>query len=145
MDTNSFHIPVARLIISNDKSEVLILRRAHSAHASGKWCLPGGKIDYGDRVEESAARELEEETSLTCDSLKFLFLQNSLPPKPGSMHCINFYYGCVASGNVVLNSESNRFAWIWPDAINDYEIAFKNDEALVRYWRANDFLQRDKG
>jgi 8-oxo-dGTP pyrophosphatase MutT (NUDIX family) len=106
MDTNDFPIPVARLIVQNDENEVLILQRAGSAHADGSWCLPGGKIDYGDTVEKSAARELKEETSLDFDSLQFLFYQDSLPLKPGGMHCIN----------------------------RDYDIAFRNDEALIQYW-----------
>jgi 8-oxo-dGTP diphosphatase len=136
-DANTFPVPVARLIIPNQKNEVLILRRANSAHASGSWCLPGGKIDYGDTVEESAVRELEEETSLTCDYLKFLFYQDSLPPEPGSMHCINLYFECEALGNIVLNSESSQFAWIGPEGVKDYEIAFRNDEALIKYWKDN--------
>ncbi|HOP47982.1 MAG TPA: NUDIX domain-containing protein [Desulfobacteraceae bacterium] len=136
-DANTFPVPVARLIIPNHKNEVLILRRAHSTHASGSWCLPGGKIDYGDTVEESAVRELEEETSLTCDSLKFLFYQDSLPPEPGTMHCINLYFKCTASGKIVLNSESSQFAWIGPEGVKNYEIAFRNDEALIKYWKDN--------
>ena len=56
MDTNAFPIPVTRLIIKNAKDEVLILRRAGSAHATGFWCLPGGKVDYCDTVEEALER-----------------------------------------------------------------------------------------
>jgi 8-oxo-dGTP diphosphatase len=134
MDTNDFPIPVARLIVQNDENEVLILQRAGSAHADGSWCLPGGKIDYGDTVEKSAARELKEETSLDFDSLQFLFYQDSLPLKPGGMHCINMYFECAVSGKIVLNHESSQFAWIGPSDIGDYDIAFRNDEALIQYW-----------
>jgi 8-oxo-dGTP diphosphatase len=140
MDTNDFPIPVARLIVQNDKNEVLILQRAGSAHADGSWCLPGGKIDYGDTVVESAARELKEETSLDCDSLQFLFYQDSLPLKPGSMHCINLYFECAVSGKVVLNNESSQFAWIGPSDLGDYDIAFRNDVALIQYWEQKGIL-----
>jgi len=135
MDTNAFPIPVVRLIIKNAKDEVLILRRAGSAHATGFWCLPGGKVDYCDTVEESAVRELQEETSLVCNSLRFLFYQDSLPPEPGGMHCINLYFACAVSGTVVLNNESSEFSWISREDIDEYEIAFRNDLALVRYWK----------
>ena len=140
MDTNDFPVPVSRLIVQNDKNEVLILQRAGSAHAEGSWCLPGGKIDYGDTVEESAARELKEETSLDCDSLQFLFYQDSLPLKPGSMHCINLYFECTVSGKVVLNNESSQFAWIGPSDLGDYDIAFRNDVALIQYWEQKGIL-----
>ncbi len=143
MDTNAFPIPVVRLIIKNAKDEVLILRRAGSAHATGFWCLPGGKVDYCDTVEESAVRELQEETSLVCNSLRFLFYQDSLPPEPGGMHCINLYFECAASGTLVLNNESSEFAWISREDIDEYEIAFRNDVALLNYWKGKGNSSRD--
>jgi 8-oxo-dGTP diphosphatase len=140
MVKNAFPIPVARLIIKNTRGEVLILRRAESEYATGSWCLPGGKVDYGDTVEQSATRELQEETSLVCNSLRFLFYQDSLPLKPGGMHCVNLYFECAVSGNIVLNQESSHFAWIGPSDFKNYEIAFRNDVALIRYWEENDGL-----
>ncbi len=133
-ETDIFPIPVVRLIVKDDQGRVLILRRANSVHATGSWCLPGGKVDYGNTVEEAATRELEEETSLVCHSLRFLFYQDSLPPEPGEMHCINLYFECEASGNLVLNQESSEYAWIEPSDLKGYEIAFRNDLALLRYW-----------
>ena len=133
-DTNVFPISVARLIVKNELGRILILRRANSFHAAGDWCLPGGKVDYGDTVEKSARRELEEETSLVCRSLGFLFYQDSLPPEPGEMHCINLYFECEVSGDIVLNEESSEFAWIAPSDLKNYKIAFRNDLGLVRYW-----------
>ncbi len=135
---NEFPVPVVRLIIKNTQGEVLILQRAESEYAAGSWCLPGGKVDYGDTVKQSAARELQEETSLVCNSLRFLFYQDSLPLKPGGMHCVNLYFECTVSGNVVFNKESSQFAWISPSDLKNYEIAFRNDEALIRYWEEND-------
>ena len=143
MDTNAFPLPVVRLIIKNAKDEVLILRRAGSAHATGFWCLPGGKVDYCDTVEESAVRELQEETSLVCNSLRFLFYQDSLPPEPGGMHCINLYFACAVSGTLVLNNESSEFAWISREDIDEYEIAFRNDVALLNYWKGKGNSSRD--
>ena len=143
MDTNAFPIPVVRLIIKNAKDEVLILRRAGSAHATGFWCLPGGKVDYCDTVEESAVRELQEETSLVCNSLRFLFYQDSLPPEPEGMHCINLYFACAVSGTLVLNNESSEFAWISREDIDEYEIAFRNDIALLNYWKGKGNSSRD--
>ena len=140
MVTNAFPIPVARLIAQNEKNDVLILRRLHSEHADGLWCLPGGKIDYGDIVKESAARELQEETLLLCHSMKFLFYQDSLPLEQGGMHCINLYFECFVSGNIVLNNESSHFAWIEPAKMKNYEIAFRNDEALIKYWKETGYI-----
>jgi len=135
MESNdSYPVPIVRLIIPEKAGRVLILKRAESRHGLGAWCLPGGKVDYGDTVEEAAARELYEETSLVSNSMRFLFYQDSLPPEPGGMHCINLYLACAIEGKLSLNRESSEFAWIGPEELSNYEIAFRNDEALIRYW-----------
>ena len=66
---------VVRLIIPADGGRVLILRRSQEKETSGggMWCLPGGKVDYGETVEHGAARELLEETGLRARTLRFLF------------------------------------------------------------------------
>lgn len=128
-------IPIVRLIISNSAGRALILKRANTGHAPGAWCLPGGKINYGETVKEAAERETREETSFVCVSTRFLFYQDSLPLESGAMHCINLYLECAVQGNIALNHESSRFAWIGPEDLPNYEIAFRNDTALIRYWK----------
>lgn len=130
-----YPIPVARLIALNPDNKVLILRRANTGYANRAWCLPGGKIGYGEAVETAAARELEEETALVGENLKFLFYQDSFSIKPGGMHCINLYLECSVNGEIRINRESDAFAWIGPGEIDSYDMAFRNDEALIRYWK----------
>jgi len=127
-------VPVVRLIVPDASGRVLILRRAPDSTDGGRWCLPGGKIDYGDTVEQAAIRELHEETSLRATDLRFLFYQDSLPPAPGRMHCINLYLECAAEGKVVLNEESIEAAWISREDVPRFELSFRNDEGLARYW-----------
>lgn len=131
---DSFPIPAVRLIISNDKGEVLLLQRPKDAHGGEGWCLPGGKVDYGQTVEETVPKELAEETALECTSARFLFYQNSLPYKPGGMHCINLYFECQAQGAITLNGESIAYAWVAPGDLDRYRVVFRNDEGLRRYW-----------
>jgi 8-oxo-dGTP diphosphatase len=127
-------VPVVRLILTNAEGRALLLRRARTDYGDGGWCLPGGKVDYGETVEQSALKELREETALEARSPRFLFFQDSLPPEPGSMHCINLYFECEAVGELEMNAESSDWAWIGPDELAGYDIVFRNDEGLRRYW-----------
>jgi 8-oxo-dGTP pyrophosphatase MutT (NUDIX family) len=133
-DKDPFPVPVVRLVIPDAEGRVLILRRQNCDYGEGLWCLPGGKVDYGDTVERTVAKELEEETSLECTESRFLFYQDSLPEASGLMHCINLYFECRVSGDIILNEESSEYAWIGRDELDSYEIIFRNKEALRRYW-----------
>lgn len=131
---SAFPIPVVRLIISDTRGRVLLLRRQGIGYATGSWCLPGGKVDYGDTVELTVKKELAEETALECRSVRFLFFQDSLPATAGRMHCINLYFECAVSGTIRLNEESSEFAWVGLEQMGEYDIAFRNDEGLKMYW-----------
>jgi len=45
-------------IVVDDQNRILLQRRADS----GNWALPGGAMDIGERLAESAVREVKEET-----------------------------------------------------------------------------------
>lgn len=134
-----FPVPVVRLIVADSDGRVLIVKRESTSHAKGGWCLPGGKVDYGETVAQAAAKELQEETSLTCTAIHFLFYQDSLPPQPGRMHCINLYLKCETQGSLSLNEESSAYAWIGPEELKKYPMAFLNDLGLKRYWGESGF------
>ncbi len=128
-------VPVVRLIIRDEDGRILVLRRQNTRHALGEWCLPGGKVDYGETVEQSIVKELLEETSLACTTSRFLFYQDSIPSRPGGMHCINLYFECRVEGEVRLNDESSEFAWIGPTDLARFPLVFRNDLGLLRYWK----------
>ncbi len=46
--------------------EVLLIRRRNPPLA-GAWSLPGGRIEWGERTEEAALRELFEETGVRAE------------------------------------------------------------------------------
>ncbi len=130
----SHPVPVIRLIIPNEAAKALILCRQNTSYSEGLWNLPGGKVDYGRLVEDEVRKELMEETSLACTSMRFLFYQDSLPLEPGGMHCINLYFECSVEGSFNLNEESSRFAWIGPEDLSRFPLTFRNDVGLLRYW-----------
>jgi 8-oxo-dGTP diphosphatase len=46
--------------------EVLLIRRGQEPRL-GEWSLPGGRIEFGERAEDAALRELFEETGVTAE------------------------------------------------------------------------------
>jgi len=54
-------VAVAALAVKDGK--VLLVRRKYPPSA-GKWSLPGGHVELGERLEEAVLRELKEETGI---------------------------------------------------------------------------------
>jgi ADP-ribose pyrophosphatase YjhB (NUDIX family)/ubiquinone/menaquinone biosynthesis C-methylase UbiE len=53
----------ANAIVLNEAGEVLLIRRSDN----GRWCLPGGHVDYGETVSQCAVREAYEETGVVVE------------------------------------------------------------------------------
>jgi 8-oxo-dGTP pyrophosphatase MutT (NUDIX family) len=56
--------PGITIIIKSPEGKVLIGKRSENARYGGKWCLPGGYIEYEESFIETAHREVSEETGL---------------------------------------------------------------------------------
>lgn len=63
--------------------EVLLVQRKNEPDA-GLWGFPGGRLEYGETLQQGACRELLEETGVTAGAHRFLDLQEVIkPPLPG--------------------------------------------------------------
>lgn len=54
---------LAGCVVRNEKGEVLLLHR--NKNGIQQWELPGGKLEPGEKPEQAAVRELEEELGVT--------------------------------------------------------------------------------
>ena len=122
-----------RAFIRDDTGKILILKRASNDMYGDLWCLPGGKVDYGQTAEEAIVREVKEETLLECTSAKFLFYMDGLPIEPDDKHYLTLFFRCEVNGKLRLNRESSELAWIEPNKLDQYEFAFGSDKAIIAY------------
>ena len=65
--TRPLILPGAVVLIINEKNEVLLQHRT-----DGGWGLPGGLMELAESLEETAAREVEEETGLIVSKLQLV-------------------------------------------------------------------------
>ena len=58
----------ATTLVFNDKNELLLNLRSDTA----TWGIPGGSMELYETIEETAVRELKEETNLTTNNLELV-------------------------------------------------------------------------
>ena len=100
----------AKVVVLDEEGRVLLLKRSmNSKNNRGKWDLPGGKVDAGERFDEALLREVAEETGLKISLDRVAgAAQSELPDRSVAYIILE---GRRASGQVRLSEEHDDFAW----------------------------------
>jgi len=118
-------------LVVNSNGEVLIVR---TTKWRGTWGVPGGKLDWGESLQEALLREFREEVALELQQVRFALLQEAiLDPQfhvPAHFVLVN-YYAFSASTEVVPNEEIVEWAWLPPEEALSYSLN-NFTERLVR-------------
>lgn len=90
-------LTVDAVIIEND-SVVLIKRKNYPFE--GMWALPGGFVDYKERVEDATVREAKEETGLDVEVEKLVGVY-SAPDRDPRGHTVDVAFLCKIIGGTL--------------------------------------------
>ncbi|WP_253197488.1 NUDIX hydrolase [Clostridium algidicarnis] len=87
------YVPAAGVIIVDEKNRVLLQLRTDN----NKWCIPGGCMELGETGEETAKREVFEETNLVVEELSLFNVysgeeQHWIYPDGNEVYFINIAY-----------------------------------------------------
>ncbi|MBU1031986.1 NUDIX domain-containing protein [Patescibacteria group bacterium] len=72
---NNSQVKVGIGIMVFKKGKVLLTKRKGS-HGAGEYAFPGGHLEFGESIIDSAKREVLEETGIKIKNIKFLRLYN---------------------------------------------------------------------
>lgn len=100
------------VIFSHDRSSILLIKRAQEPFREF-WALPGGFVEMDETLEESAKRELEEETGLKNIELEQLYTYGNPGRDPRGRVISIAFWGVINQSecNVCAGSDAASAQW----------------------------------
>jgi len=81
MICNYLLIRVSVNCVIEKNGKFLLVKQARSEYVKGKWSLPGGKINQGEKFDDAVSREIEEETGLKVKKIWHIGIIQELPSR----------------------------------------------------------------
>ena len=102
--------------------KVLLVRRARSP-GKGFYSLPGGRVEYGETLQQALAREVDEETGLKIDIVGLAGWREVVPgASAGGHYVIMSFAARWAAQEPVLNDEHDDYKWLVPGHFGDLKL-----------------------
>lgn len=92
---------------SYDEVEVLLVKRKQEPFR-GSWVLPGGYVNYKEKIADAAKRELFEETSVNVNHLTFLRIYDDPDRDPRGWTVSSAYLGQINKADCKLKAQEEE-------------------------------------
>ena len=122
---------VAACALVDADGRVLLTERPAGKSMAGLWEFPGGKIETGERPEETLIREMKEEIGIDVR-------EPCLAPLTFASHAYEDFhllmplYVCRRWKGIAAAQEGQRLTWVRPNRLRDYKMP-PADEPLVAH------------
>ena len=132
-----------------EKNGHIVLGRRHpdpdkadsAFRSAGEWCLPGGKLEWGESIEAGAVREAKEETGIDIQDPQVISVHN----------CRNEHAHFLTVG-LVSHSWEGEAKVMEPNEITEWQsfdlhnlpspLYFPSREVLENYLQRNFYIKR---
>ncbi|AZK96312.1 MULTISPECIES: (deoxy)nucleoside triphosphate pyrophosphohydrolase [Streptomyces] len=100
-----------------DRGRLLAARRSAPEEVAGRWELPGGKVEPGERPEDALVRELREELGVLAEPLARI--PGEWPLKRG--YVLRVWTARLLSGEPRPLEDHDELRWLGPDETDDVD------------------------
>jgi len=112
-------VPAASAILWDQAGQVLLIRRSDN----GRWALPGGMMEPGERIADCLVREVREETGLEVEPVRLVGIYSDpayshvVFPNGDEVYGVTAAFECRVLGGVARadGDESLEVAYFAPD------------------------------
>jgi 8-oxo-dGTP diphosphatase len=128
--TSRLVLVVACALIDPD-GRVLIAQRPEGKTLAGLWEFPGGKVETGERPEQTLIRELAEELGVAVEE-PCLAPLTFASHRYDDFHLLMPLYVCRRWTGIVTGREGQATRWVLPGRLRDFPMP-PADEPLIAH------------
>ncbi|MEI8270690.1 MAG: NUDIX domain-containing protein [bacterium] len=123
-----FGVGVAVIVKKDGK---VLFGKRKGNYGNGTWNLPGGHLEFNERIEDCAVREIREEVGINIKNLKRVYFTNEVFPEEKEPYVILCVIADYDSGEVKVMEPDYCEQWDWFDWENLPEPLFKHTQMLL--------------
>jgi 8-oxo-dGTP pyrophosphatase MutT (NUDIX family) len=123
--------------IITDKSNKLLLAIRKNEPYKGKYDLPGGFIDQGERAEDALQREIKEELNLDIIELRyFTSFPNEYLYKSILYYTLDITYQCKVQNfsPILARDDISGFDFVLPEELNMQDVGAKSMKGIIKLY-----------
>lgn len=132
------------VMIQNSDDKVLLGNRSN-AHGAGEWSFPGGHLEFGETIFETAKREVKEETDLDVSEFKLISVFDEMRYiKTDGKHYLNISVRAVYKGGEPKLMEPDKcIEWKWFDIDKLPDKMFEPSEGALNNYKQQTIYKFD--
>ena len=143
--SNLYKNPVPTVdVIVEDNSRILMIKRKNEPYR-GYLALPGGFVNEGEKIEDAARREINEETSLNIDLVEILGVYSDPKRDPRGHVMSTVFVGIILSDTdsgpleLTAGDDAEGIEWLTLEVLSNSNIAFDHKKILLDYkdWKVS--------
>lgn len=117
--------------------KVLVIKSAKTGTKPGKWELPGGRMDFGETVEQTFKREMKEELGLSKVKLgKFINIWSftSVRGKFNHHFVILDFVISTDENDIKLSFEHTEYKWIGIKEVSKLKMRSGHKDSIKKFF-----------
>jgi 8-oxo-dGTP diphosphatase len=112
-----------------DDGKVVLIKRLNEPYKD-HWAIPGGFVEYGEKVEDAAIREAKEETGLDIELIKLVGVYSDPNRDPRGHTVTVAFTSKITGGKLKSDSDAKDAKFIEIESISDMDLAFDHKKIL---------------
>lgn len=114
---------VAACVFKGDK--ILVIKRA-TPPSQGLWSVPGGMVELGETIQDTARREIQEECGIGIEVGEVFHVANLVVPDEKGLvqfhYVITYILAGYVSGNARPGSDALDIQWATSEELNNLDM-----------------------